>query len=167
MGKGDNRDESGATFMRPPDTQSTKVRMGAGGVDSAVLDKAEALIASLRDDYLTWAAEDITRLEDALARFDAGTDDVETARQDLFRTAHDMKGQGGSFGYDLVTEVGDRLCRLLEAIHGPPTPEQREAAALHVEAMRLVIAQRLEGDGGTSGAALVSGLERTVRKMNS
>jgi len=35
-----------------------------------------------------------------------------------------------------------------------------------VEAMRLVIAQRLEGDGGTSGAALVSGLERIVRKMN-
>jgi chemotaxis protein histidine kinase CheA len=36
---------------------------------------------------------------------------------DLFRAAHDIKGETATFGYQAVTPVADSLCRLLE--HAP------------------------------------------------
>jgi chemotaxis protein histidine kinase CheA len=159
------QDPDTATFIDPPDTLREKAQVAAGGVDSAALDKAEAVIATLRDDYLKWAAEDAGRLQGALEALVSGATDPETAKAELFRIAHDMKGQGGSFGYDLVTVVGDRLCRLLERIEGGPSPRQQTALRLHVEALRLIIVERLHGDGGPGGADLIGGLDRVADKV--
>jgi chemotaxis protein histidine kinase CheA len=164
---GESSDDQGATFIKPPDTLTGKVRMGSGGVDMATLEKAEAMIANLQGDYLEWAAEDLANLGQALAHYTSHPEDVAAANAEVFRVAHDMKGQGGSFGYGLVTEVGDRLCRLLDSIKGHPTEAQAKALALHVEAMRIIFAQRMEGDGGSAGQALVAGLEQVVRKLSS
>ncbi len=161
----DHEDEREATFIRPPDSLTGKVRMGAGGVDAEALQKAEALIANLQGDYLEWATEDSEHLLRALAHLESGPDDKNAAREDLFRVAHDMKGQGGSFGYDLVTIVGDRLCRFLENASNPMTDTQLKAVRLHVETMRLIITRRMEGDGGAAGAELISGLDQVIDKV--
>lgn len=162
-GHGDGED---ATFIQPPDTLSGKVKASPGaGVDEATLAKAEALIANLQDDYLVWAEEDVRHLSRALENLEAGPADVPAAVSELFRVAHDMKGQGGSFGYDLVTVVGDRLCRYVESMKGNPTPGQLKVLRLHVETMRLIIARRIQGDGGKAGSALVSGLDQVIEKV--
>jgi len=161
-GNGDNED---ATIIQPPDNLTGKVRMGTGGVDAKALERAEALIANLQGDYLEWAQEDAEHLMRAVANLESGHDDSTAAREELFRIAHDMKGQGGSFGYDLVTVVGDRLCRFLEKAPAPLTPAQMKAVRLHAETMRLIIAQRIEGDGGTIGGELLGGLDKVIEKV--
>lgn len=153
-----------ATFIQPPDHLSGKVRMGAGGVDEEALRKAEALIANLQGDYLVWASEDAEHLVKALGPLEANPSD-KAAREELFRIAHDMKGQGGSFGYDLVTVVGDRLCRLLEKLPDSLSSSQMAAIRLHVQTINLIIAQRMEGDGGAAGAELVTGLDKVNEKI--
>ncbi|MBB4286798.1 Hpt domain-containing protein [Roseospira goensis] len=157
--------DDGVAFIDPPATLREKVQGGTAAVDGAALARAEAVITALRADYLAWAADDVERLARALVVVESAPPDIETAKGDLFRIAHDMKGQGGSFGYDLVTVVGDRLCRLVERIEGPPSAPQVQAVRLHVEALRLIIGRRMEGNGGPAGTDLVAGLDRLARKV--
>jgi hypothetical protein len=78
--------------------------------------------------------------------------------------AHDIKGQGGSFGYHLMTAVGNQLCRFIENC-STWGPAELDAVKVHIDAMKLVIAQRMEGDGGKVGENLVGGLQAVVAKL--
>ena len=82
----------------------------------------------------------------------------------IFQIAHDMKGQGGTFGYPLITRIGEQLCRFIEKVHDLGQHEV-EVISLHVEAMVLVLHQRIKGDGGAVGSSLVGGLDQMLAKF--
>ncbi|HJO69693.1 MAG TPA: Hpt domain-containing protein [Rhodospirillales bacterium] len=152
-------------IITPPNTLKSKV--GVGGpkaVDPAVLKRAEEAIANLGDDYLDWVQEDIKKLEDGLSALKAAKGGGRDLLDTIFRVAHEIKGQGGSFGYNLMTLIGDQLCRFVEdmAEAGPP---EVEVIGLHVDALKIVIANRMQGDGGQAGQALLRGLEKVVAKI--
>ncbi len=141
---------------RPSDTDD---------IDPELLAKAEALVAGLQPQYLTWVQEDLDRLQVALdgARAAEAAGRAE-AMQPVFAIAHDIKGQGGSFGYPLITEIGGQLCGLLDG-RLDFAEEVLEVVGLHVEAMRLVVAERMEGDGGKAGQRLKRGLQAVIAKI--
>ena len=64
-----------------------------------------------------------------------------------------MKGQGGSFGYPLVSQLGSALCRQLETAPPPGSAGMERVTAL-VTAIGRVIRERLAGDGGEEGKRL-------------
>ncbi|MBC7907789.1 MAG: Hpt domain-containing protein [Rhodospirillaceae bacterium] len=126
------------------------------GLDPEALARAEAALDSLSPHYLSWAEADMARLRAALAELSA--DPSWLAR--LFTIAHDMKGQAATFGYPLVTTIGERLCRFIDE-HPTPTPDADALARMTalVEAMGEVLAQRMAGDGGAAGRALLARLD--------
>ena len=84
---------------------------GTGAVDAAALARAEQVIADMAGDYLEWAEEDLLNMEDALDKLKAaGRKDSKEHIERIFQLAHDVKGQGGSFGYDMMTRISDQLC---------------------------------------------------------
>ncbi len=133
-------------------------------IDPELLAKAEALVAGLRPQYLSWVREDLDRLQ-ATWESARATEIVQRAEamRAAFAVAHDIKGQGGSFGYPLMTDIGAQLCRFLEA-GGRFDDEALEVVRLHIEAMRLVVADRMEGDGGDAGRKLMRGLQAVIVK---
>lgn len=151
--------------IQPPDTLKGKVSFSADGVDLEMLEKAEQIVAGLQGSYLEWVQEDLKKLQ---ALYDeakaADTADRAALFKAIFNVAHDVKGQGGSFGYHLMTAVGNQLCRFLEA--APQAGEgELQVVALHIDAMRLIIAQRMEGEGGRQGEAMLRGLQAVVAKV--
>ena len=82
----------------------------------------------------------------------------------IFGIAHDMKGQGGSFNYDLMTILGNDLCRFIEDKETASDVDV-EVIGLYVSAMKVVIAQRMEGDGGAAGTEVLNGLAAVVEKL--
>lgn len=158
-------EEAEAEFIQPPDTLKSKVSYGPGGVDLEALERAEAVIAGLQDNYVDWVQDDLRRLQ-ALYQQTVGDPAERKERIDaMFRIAHDIKGQGGSFGYDLMTRIGNQLCRLMEG-RDDLAPAEFEVVRLHIDAMRLIIGERMQGDGGRVGENLVRGLEAVLDKLN-
>lgn len=154
-----------AQVIRPPQTLQNKVEKGGpGAVDLDALAKAEDVIANLADDYLDWVREDLVRLEAAYDQLKAGDGDVKDNLENIFQIAHDMKGQGGSFGYDLMTAIGDQLCRLVEKMENVG-PREFNMVRVHIDAMRVVITKSLKGDGGDEGRQLLMGLELVGGKV--
>ena len=132
-------------FINPPNTLKSKVRTGGpGAVDMAALDRAEQVLVGLT---LKKASGDRTSEVDA-----------------VFQASHDIKSQGGSFGYDMMTSIGHELCRLIEKA-GAIGPGEMEAINLHINAMKLVIAEDIKGEGGEQGKQMLSGLQQVCEKL--
>ncbi len=153
-------------IINPPNTLKSKVREGGpGAVDLATLERAENVIAEMADSYLEWVQEDLKRIEGAYKKLAEASGERTKEAEEVFQIAHDIKGQGGSFGYDLMTLIANELCRLIERQDGFG-PAEVQAVKVHIDAMKLVIQNRMKGDGGANGQALVDGIRQVGDKLN-
>lgn len=155
-------------MIQPPDTLSDKVSITENGVDLEALEQAEQVIAGMQDAYLEWVEEDLRKLYAFYAEAEAADDGAAQlkALQDLFSVAHDVKGQGGSFNYPLMTSVGNSLCRYVEKLDTPVKANHMATVKVHIDTLRLIITQRMSGDGGKPGDNLLRGLEAAVTKTS-
>lgn len=130
---------------------------GEGGPDEDALARAEAALAALDDDYLRWVQADVTALVGALAvlRQAAGAQWQPSADR-LYAIAHDIKGQGATFGYPLMSMLAQALCGLIAGAPGDRALLARSGAL--VAAMAEVVSARLSGDGGRRGRDLLASL---------
>ncbi|MEK9722435.1 MAG: Hpt domain-containing protein [Rhodospirillaceae bacterium] len=133
-------------------------------MDASTLDRAEQAIAGMADQYLDWVQEDLKRIEQAFAVLAAASGDRKVEVDGVFQVAHDMKGQGGSFGYDLITAIGNQLCWLIEKLEHIGDSEVN-AIRVHIDAMKLVVSQRMKGHGGKAGDQILMGLEKVMEKL--
>ena len=67
--------------------------------------------------------------------------------------------------------MGSQLCHFIEDYLFPlageriPNEAELEVVKVHMEAIRLVIQQKMEGDGGATGKQLVAGLAATIKRV--
>jgi hypothetical protein len=151
--------------IHPPTNLRDKVSITADGVDLDVLEKAEQVIASLSTSYLEWVEEDLRKVQKLVEQIEAAAPEaVPPLLSDLYTVAHDIKGQGGSFNYHLMTAIGKYLCRFIEAIQTAPQASHWPVLRVHVDALRLIIAEKMEGDGGAEGDRMLRGLRAAITK---
>ena len=132
---------------------------------AGTLARAEAAVADLALDYARWALADVAKARAALA---AATDEpAERGRhvEALFRAGHDLKGQGSSFGYPLVTKIGQSLCVLTRNRARDYGSRDLDLAKSHLDALELILTKGLKGEGGKVGAELVAKLEQRVSEL--
>jgi hypothetical protein len=147
--------------MNPPNL--LKARVGVGGLDANAIKRMEGAIQGLKGEFETQAKEDVAKLVAAATALLKSPNDQEK-RQTVYMLAHELRGQGGSYGYPLVTRFGDQLCRYLDAA------DILDAKALIVvkaaaDAMAVVINNGVAGDGGDTGRQLVAMLDKVVAQM--
>jgi chemotaxis protein histidine kinase CheA len=156
-------------FIQPPNTlRKAKIGNGPGKLDKTLIANAEKTIEAFGEDFSSWIQDDIDDMEAARLRLAQG-ESPERALADLYRIALDLKGQGASFGYDVVLAVGVSLTDFLDPIHaGSATLStlQLDVVTAHVGAIRAVISEGLKDDGGATGQALLNGLARIVEKAH-
>ena len=151
--------------INPPNVLKEKVGTdGMGAIDLEAIEKAEEAIASMADSYLDTVADDLRKIDEAFEKLEAATGDRKEELMGVFQTALVLKGQGGSFGYDLMTTIGNELCRLIEKLD-KAGPKEVEAIKLHIDSMKLVIGNDIKGDGGDTGEKMLTGLQQVCDKL--
>ena len=166
MGVATKMNEKAANRIWPPNPLAEKaIKGGPNAVTAETLDRAEKVIADAAGDYLEWVGADLEKLRGALNDLVQSDDRHAEALQRLFDIAHDMKGQGGIFGYDLMTVISDLLCGFVERLKRDLGEAEIAALQLYVDALDVVVAKRLTGDGGPEGKRLLDGLARVSAKL--
>ena len=77
---------------------------------------------------------------------------------EMHRIAHGMKGQGGSFGFPLISRVGQSLCRFVGR-DSERVETDLPVIQAHLDAQRLILEKGIRGDGGEAGRRLAERLE--------
>lgn len=147
-----------------------ELRTAGDGLPAAsmadTLARAEEATVLLRQNYTTWAREDIDKGQRCLDDATADPAKLRNHLDALYAIMHNVKGQGSSFGYPLVTRIAQSLCKLLGAKHDAGDAMLRVAQA-HLDALKLVLEQKIEGPGGDSGEKLASKLEALAQNVTS
>ncbi|HVU41853.1 MAG TPA: Hpt domain-containing protein [Xanthobacteraceae bacterium] len=121
--------------ITPPHRLRKAVKAATDGDDDPIA-RADAALKQLSSEFGTWMQAECDRLEAARQQVAARGLDEKT-HDELFRAAHDIRGEAATFGFPILAGPADSLCRLLEH-----TPEHdRIPLALvdqHVDAVRAI-----------------------------
>lgn len=129
-----------------------------------MMEKAQKTIDTIGDDYETWANEDLARMHQVMKVLKSDEAQRGKHLQAVFRISHEMKGQGGSFGYPLVSDIAHSLCKFLDTAD-ESQPKTVDVVEAHVQALNLIIKSRMAGDGGKVGDELLTGLLDAAEKV--
>ncbi len=157
-------DRKASVIPSPGKLLKARLDRGRGDVmDRALLERAEAAVQGMSEDYHLSALDDIAELRGLARAVAEGAADDESATGRIYSIALDVKGQGATFGYPLVTQIGDSLVRFMD---GRTRLGRRGAqiVAAHADALRAVLGNDIRGDGGPLGAKLLGGLSILLRK---
>ena len=103
----------------------------------------------LADDYSDWVKETITDLvgahEEAQNSFGKAEEQMKGAREKINILAHELRGQGGIFGYPLISEFGKSLYNCT-GNSARVTENLFEFVKAHIDGITAVINGNVKGD---------------------
>ena len=119
--------------------------------------RAEKALAGLSGEFKNWMSIEADRLSAAHAAILIGGV-TDATRAELFRAAHDIKGDAATFGFPSAGAAAESLCRILE--HAPDLDQvPSDLIVHHINAIQAIVRDRTKLD-----AASVAGeLSRKLR----
>lgn len=112
--------------------------------------------------FVGWMTQSVAEMSELVAGLDPDASLSETDRETIYGTAHNLKGMGTSFNYDLVTEIGTLLCVYLKTLGAGKATYDFSVLEAHIKALQVVAEHTITGDGGERGQALVARLTELV-----
>jgi HPt (histidine-containing phosphotransfer) domain-containing protein len=106
--------------------------------------RAEKALAGLAGEFKNWMSVEADRLSTAHAAvLENGFTDANC--EELFRAAHDIKGDAATFGYPSAGAAAESLCRIIE--HAPDLAEvPSNLIAHHINAIQAIVRERTKLD---------------------
>src|SRR6202030_1685547 len=121
--------------------------------------RAEQALAGLSGEFNDWMAIECDRLAAAHAAILKHGFTTDT-REELFRAAHDIKGDAATFGFPTAGAAAESLCRIIE--HAPDLERvPAELIAHHINAIHAIVRDHTRLDTLT----VASELSRRLRKV--
>lgn len=119
--------------------------------------------SELMETYLSWTNNSLQQMR-ALIEICAAHGPDPTQLDSIHDIAHNIKGMGASFGFPLMSKAGASLCAYLRGLKGA-TPNH-DVLDAHLRSFEVIIANRIEGDGGATGLTLIDRLNQLVDRAH-
>lgn len=161
----DGHNNGAYQLITPPNL--LKVKVGGGGstgIDVDAIRQASSAIEVMAGDFEERVELDVAMIMKLSHDLDSDPSRAAKLGAKLSRIGLEMGGQGETYGFELISEVGASMCRYISELE---TPEglNGEVVRAHADAMRAIIKNKVKGDGGVVGAELVTSLEKLVDRM--
>jgi HPt (histidine-containing phosphotransfer) domain-containing protein len=138
-------------ITQPNPLRSVLLRVPESDLDDPIA-RAEKALAGLSGEFKDWMTIEADRLSAAHAAIlrDGFTDGN---RDEMFRAAHDIKGDAATFGFASAGVAAESLCRIIE--HAPDL-EKVPAGLIghHVNAIQAIVRERTKLDTAVMAPAL-------------
>jgi Hpt domain len=125
--------------------------------------RAEAAIQVLSSNFDNWMGDSVEVINTALESWRLDGYASGEARDNFFRTVHDLKGQATTLGFPLACRVASSLCAILDgASTGASLPIN--IIRQHVSAIGAIHRERAKDESHRVGQVLATTLEEFTRK---
>lgn len=150
-------------FINPPN--KLKAKVGSGGIDTKRLEKAQDYINNNKTDFIPHAGAFLEKLTNANTNIENNQDggDNQIDRDILVESVMQLKANGGMFKYQLVSDVADICLNFVENLQD----FNADACAVvkaHENTIKLIMQNKLTGDGGAEGTALLKELDNACER---
>jgi chemotaxis protein histidine kinase CheA len=149
----------------PRDMGQRHVTLKQPVFDDGALARADKTLEAMSGSFEQWLDADIAKLQGA--RIEAERAQWSDRSLDtLWRTSHDLKGMGATYGYPLITQIASSLCRLIETEAGKRAAQANPGlVGAHVDGMRAAVRDRIASTDQPVGKALLGALETQVARL--
>lgn len=153
-----------------PKQMKTKLTTGFTDSDGPLIDPAliaavEEKIASMEGDYADWVQVSIKEMGKAHRGMVKDPSTSEQHMATVNRVALELRGQGGIFGYPLMTKFGKSLYDT--TMPGTdPSSQLLDLIEAHIDLIKVVMNQKIKGDGGPVGRDLLNSLKQAKKKFS-
>jgi HPt (histidine-containing phosphotransfer) domain-containing protein len=138
-------------ITQPNPLRKVLMRVPESDLDDPVA-RAEKALAGLSGEFKNWMTIEADRLSAAHAAI-LGEGFTSEAREELFRAAHDIKGDAATFGFPSAGAAAESLCRIIE--HAPDLDEVPAALITHhINAIQAIVRERTKLDTAVMASAL-------------
>ena len=138
-------------ITQPNPLQNVLRRVAEQDLDDPVA-RAEKALAGLSGEFKNWMGIEADRLSAAHAAI-LRNGFTKLAREELFRAAHDIKGDAATFGYPSAGAAAESLCRIIE--HAPDLDRvPSDLIAHHINAIQAIVRERTKLDTVSTASEL-------------
>jgi HPt (histidine-containing phosphotransfer) domain-containing protein len=138
-------------ITQPNPLQNVLRRVAEQDLDDPVA-RAEKALAGLSGEFKNWMEIEADRLSAAHASI-LRNGFTKLAREELFRAAHDIKGDAATFGYPSAGAAAESLCRIIE--HAPDLDRvPSDLIAHHINAIQAIVRERTKLDTVSTASEL-------------
>lgn len=167
------REDVRAIYFRPNNMLRHKLGPAAFrepvNFDPLIIKAAEERIQKLVGDYAEWVKKYIHSMAQSLEALELGKKGHKGNRKhvaNINHIAHELRGQGGTFDYPLITDFGKSLYEATMNSEMLVTQDRLKLLEAHIDVIRTVFSNRIQGDGGEVGATLLKEIDVAVRKYS-
>ncbi|MFD2204996.1 hypothetical protein [Kiloniella antarctica] len=152
----------------PTNNLKPKVPSRGGPELKDIVASAEEALSRMEGDYEIWVAKDVQKISDFLEgakeSLEMGAQSQSDFIEEIHVVGHNIKGQAATFNFPLLTSAAKSLCHFIQ--EGGATAEKRlDLVEAHVNTMKIILAQKMKGNGGKSDRGLITALEQAVEKV--
>ena len=138
-------------ITQPNPLRKVLLRVPESDLDDPV-GRAEKALAELSGEFKNWMTIEADRLSAAHATIVRDGFTIEN-REELFRAAHDIKGDAATFGFPSAAAAAASLCRIIE--HAPDLDQvPAELITHHINAVQAIVRERTKLDTVTMASKL-------------
>jgi hypothetical protein len=158
----------GAKIIPPrPDLRRKAVNFTKGfdlKLSPAMVERLEQVVHKARDGFTADIAGRLVTMRSAVREAVEGKGDAARALQAIYMNSLEIKGAGGTIGYDLLSAIGKSLN---DFVNGVAALDRRRADVidLHIDALYVVLANRITGRGGPTEAAVLKAFSSVRAKF--
>lgn len=146
-----------ARFINPPNRLKAKV--GTGGIDTSLLDKAQHYIDTAKLDFISYAQRFLNEMSETA--LEAKNNNAN--KDAVILPVMQLKANGGMFQYQLVSDIADTCLNFLETIQ-EFNNDAYNVVKIHESTINVIITNQLKGDGGQEGLALLKELDQACKR---
>jgi len=158
------RNNNGTYQLITPPALKERVGLGAG-IDTELARRANTAVNHMRVDFLQRVATTLSRITEQKTLADKSADAGGDVAAELSRTFRDLEMQSAALGHSLVGDICASMCGYVENLDAAENLTGKVVRA-HIDALRSVVGNSIEGDGGRIGQALIESLDELVDKSS-
>src|SRR5882724_1331191 len=138
-------------ITQPNPLRKVLLRVPESDLDDPV-GRAEKALAGLSGEFKNWMSVEADRLSAAHASI-LKNGFTNATREELFRAAHDIKGDAATFGFPSAGAAAESLCRIIE--HAPDLDDvPSDLIAHHINAIQAIVRERTRLDTVSTASEL-------------
>jgi hypothetical protein len=132
---------------------------------SSEMIQLEKVVHASKDKFVTAVGERLKSLREAARAVADDAMSIPGFLKKAEKDSLDIKGLGGTFDFPLLTQVAKSLNDYVRGLKNV-TKVHLEIIALHVDALYVILAQHITGQGGATEAEVLSALLQATRKFS-